>query len=68
MSLSLRSVRYFIAVAEAESVTGATQSLNISQSVITDAIKGLETACAGSSSERCVPPADPVDALICHGP
>jgi DNA-binding transcriptional LysR family regulator len=43
MSLSLRSVRYFIAVAEAESVTGATQSLNISQSVITDAIKGLET-------------------------
>ena len=43
MSLSLRSVRYFIAVAEAESVTGATQSLNISQSVITDAIKALET-------------------------
>ncbi|QDQ83016.1 LysR family transcriptional regulator [Paraburkholderia megapolitana] len=43
MSLSLRSVRYFIAVAEAESITGATQSLNISQSVITDAIKSLET-------------------------
>jgi DNA-binding transcriptional LysR family regulator len=43
MSLSLRNVRYFIAVAEAESITGATQSLNISQSVITDAIKGLET-------------------------
>ena len=43
MSLSLRSVRYFIAVAEAESVTGATQSLNISQSVITDAVKALET-------------------------
>jgi DNA-binding transcriptional LysR family regulator len=36
-------VRYFIAVAEAESITGATQSLNISQSVITDAVKGLET-------------------------
>jgi hypothetical protein len=28
MSLSVKSVRYFIAVAEAESVTGATQTLN----------------------------------------
>jgi DNA-binding transcriptional LysR family regulator len=42
MSLSVKSVRYFIAVAEAESVTGATQTLNISQSVITEA-KGLES-------------------------
>ncbi|MEM5330984.1 LysR family transcriptional regulator [Paraburkholderia sp. JHI2823] len=36
-------MRYFIAVAEAESVTGATQTLNISQSVITEAIKSLES-------------------------
>lgn len=43
MSLSLKSIRYFIAVAEAESVSGATQTLNISQSVVTEAIKGLET-------------------------
>src|SRR5258708_19241851 len=43
MSLSLRSVRTFSAVAETESVTGATQSVNISQPVITDAIKGLES-------------------------
>ncbi|GGP21051.1 LysR family transcriptional regulator [Silvimonas iriomotensis] len=42
MSLSLKNVRYFIAVAEAESITGATQSLNISQSVVTEAIKALE--------------------------
>ncbi|WP_028215482.1 LysR family transcriptional regulator [Paraburkholderia mimosarum] len=43
MSLSVKNVRYFIAVAEAESVTGATQTLNISQSVITEAIKSLES-------------------------
>lgn len=42
MSLSLKNIRYFIAVAEAESITGATQSLNISQSVVTEAIKSLE--------------------------
>ena len=42
MSLSVKSVRYFIAVAEAESITGATQTLNISQSVITESIKSLE--------------------------
>ncbi len=42
MSFSFRNVRYFIAVAEAESVTRATQTLNISQSVITEAIKSLE--------------------------
>ncbi|GAB7128720.1 LysR family transcriptional regulator [Silvimonas sp. JCM 19000] len=42
MSFSLKNVRYFIAVAEAESITGATQTLNISQSVVTEAIKALE--------------------------
>ncbi|WP_018152923.1 LysR family transcriptional regulator [Leeia oryzae] len=42
MAISLKNIRYFIAVAEAESITGATQSLNISQSVVTEAIKSLE--------------------------
>lgn len=42
MAISLKNIRYFIAVAEAESITGATQSLNISQSVVTEAIKTLE--------------------------
>lgn len=43
MPISLKNIRYFIAVAEAESITGATQSLNISQSVVTEAIKALES-------------------------
>jgi len=42
MNLSLKNVRYFIAVAEAESVTGATQTLNVSQSAVTESIKALE--------------------------
>jgi DNA-binding transcriptional LysR family regulator len=42
MALSLRQVRYFIAVAENGSVTGAAQQLSISQSTVTEAIKGLE--------------------------
>ncbi|MDN0084243.1 LysR family transcriptional regulator [Crenobacter sp. SG2305] len=42
MAISLKNVRYFIAVAEAESITGATQSLNVSQSVVTESIKMLE--------------------------
>jgi DNA-binding transcriptional LysR family regulator len=42
MTISLKNIRYFIAVAEAESVTGATQTLHISQSVVTEAIKTLE--------------------------
>src|SRR3546814_1751916 len=42
MALSLRQVRYFIAVAENGSVTGAAQQLSVSQSTVTEAIKGLE--------------------------
>lgn len=42
MALSLRQVRYFIAVAENGSVTGAAQQLSVSQSTVTEALKGLE--------------------------
>jgi DNA-binding transcriptional LysR family regulator len=42
MTISLKNIRYFIAVAEAESITGATLTLHISQSVVTEAIKTLE--------------------------
>lgn len=42
MAFSLRQVRYFIAVAENGSVTGAAQQLSVSQSTVTEAIKGLE--------------------------
>lgn len=52
MSLSLKSIRYFIAVAEAESITGATQSLNISQSVVTEAIKALEADLGATLFQR----------------
>jgi len=42
MALSFRQVRYFIAVAENGSVTGAAQQLSVSQSTVTEAIKALE--------------------------
>ena len=40
--MNLRQVRYFIAVAETESVSGAAQELGISQSAITSAVQALE--------------------------
>lgn len=43
MSMTIRNLRYFSAVAEARSVVGATLLLNISQSAIAEAIKVLET-------------------------
>jgi DNA-binding transcriptional LysR family regulator len=52
MSFSLKTVRYFIAVAEAQSITGATQSLNISQSVLTEAIKSLEQSLGATLFQR----------------
>ncbi|MGF1607751.1 MAG: LysR substrate-binding domain-containing protein [Kiloniellales bacterium] len=42
MSLSLRHVRYFIAAAETGQVSQAAVDLNVSQSAVTAAIKGLE--------------------------
>ncbi|MFZ3035421.1 MAG: LysR family transcriptional regulator [Parvibaculum sp.] len=40
--MNLRQIRYFIAVAETESVSGAAQELGISQSAITSAVQSLE--------------------------
>ena len=42
MSFSLRHVRYFVAVAEAGSISGAARQLSISQSAVTEAVKSLE--------------------------
>lgn len=52
MAISLKNIRYFIAVADAESITGASQALNISQSVLTEAIKALESDLAVSLFQR----------------
>lgn len=43
MAFTLRQLQYFIAVAEEGTVSGAAQSLSISQSAVTDAIKELES-------------------------
>src|ERR1700754_740284 len=43
MAFTLRQLQYFISVAEEGTVSGAAQSLSISQSAVTDAIKDLET-------------------------
>lgn len=42
MAFTLRQLQYFIAVAEEGTVSGAAQSLSISQSAVTEAIKDLE--------------------------
>ncbi|WP_152046905.1 LysR substrate-binding domain-containing protein [Aureimonas psammosilenae] len=42
MSFTLRQLRYFIAVAEGGTVSGAAQGLSVSQSGVTEAIKDLE--------------------------
>jgi len=52
MAISLKNIRYFIAVAEAESITGAAQTLNASQSVLTEAIKMLESDLAATLFQR----------------
>jgi DNA-binding transcriptional LysR family regulator len=43
MSISLRQIRYFVAVAEHGSVSATAQSISISQSTITETIQALET-------------------------
>ncbi len=42
MSISLRQVRYFLAVAENLSVSGAAKDIGVSQSAVSTAIQGLE--------------------------
>jgi len=43
MAFTIRQLQYFIAVAEEGTVSGAAQSLSISQSAVTEAIKELES-------------------------
>ena len=50
--LSLRQIRYFIAIAETGSVSAAAQAVHISQSTLTTAIKQLEEDLAVSLFSR----------------
>ncbi|BDA85355.1 LysR family transcriptional regulator [Aureimonas sp. SA4125] len=43
MAFTLRQLSYFLAIAEGGTVSGAAQSLSVSQSAVTEAIKELET-------------------------
>jgi len=52
MAFTLRQLQYFIAVAEEGTVSGAAQSLSISQSAVTEAIKELEGDLGVSLFER----------------
>ena len=52
MSFSLRHVRYFVAVAEAGSISGAARQLSISQSAVTEAVKALEDDLGAALLER----------------
>ena len=52
MAFTLRQLQYFIAVAEEGTVSGAAQSLSISQSAVTEAIKELESDLGVSLFER----------------
>src|SRR5690606_36140708 len=52
MSLTLRQLRYFIAVAESGSITGAARQVNVSQSAVTEAVKALEEHMGATLMER----------------
>ncbi len=52
MAFTLRQLQYFITVAEEGTVSGAAQSLSISQSAVTEAIKELEGDLGVSLFER----------------
>src|SRR5690349_24991227 len=52
MAFTLRQLQYFLAVAEEGTVSGAAQSLSISQSAVTDAIKELESDLSVTLFER----------------
>lgn len=42
MNFTLRQIRYFVAVAESGSISGAARQLSVSQSAVTEAVKDLE--------------------------
>ncbi len=52
MNFTLRQVRYFVAVAESGSISGAARQLSVSQSSVTEAIKDLETDLGAPLLER----------------
>ena len=52
MSFTLKQLRYFVAVAESGSVIGAAQTLSISQSSVTEALKNLEADLGVNLFER----------------
>ncbi len=52
MPITLRNLRYFIAVAESESVSAAAQMLGVAQSTVTSAIKSLENEAGTALFER----------------
>ena len=52
MELSLRQLRYFIAAADAGQVSKAARNLNVSQSVVTTAIRQLEEMVGATLFER----------------
>ncbi len=52
MPLTLRQVRYFIAAAQSGSITAAARQVNVSQSVVTEAVKSLEAHLGTALMER----------------
>jgi len=52
MSFTLRQLQYFVAVAEKGSVIGAAQTMAISQSAVTEAVKNLEADLGVALFER----------------
>ncbi|MEX2318458.1 MAG: LysR family transcriptional regulator [Bauldia sp.] len=52
MSFTLRQIRYFVAVAEANSISRAARQLSVSQSAVTEAVKDLESDLGAALLER----------------
>lgn len=52
MNITLRQISYFLAIAEAGSISGAAASLGISQSAITESLKALEDQTGAELAKR----------------